>query len=280
MLTGLVRQSISPPRGNGRVRARTGGLWRRRRREPRLDVFPEFAPPQVSIQTEAPGLSPEQVEILVTKPIEDAINGVEGIATVRSQSIQGLSVITAVLADRRGHLPRPPGRWPSGSARPPGGCPATVEPPVLTPLTSSSSTVLVVGVTSETPLAHGAAHLRRLDRCGRACSRRRASPRSRCSAARSGSSRSSSIPDAAAAATGSASPRCSQPPRQATGVRGAGVHRRRPTSASPCGPRGRPSRPATLARTVVRERDGLGAPARRSRRASSRRRSRSSARAA
>ena len=54
----------------------------------RLDVFPEFAPPQVSIQAEAPGLSPEQVEILVTKPIEDAINGVEGIAAVRSQSIQ------------------------------------------------------------------------------------------------------------------------------------------------------------------------------------------------
>jgi Cu/Ag efflux pump CusA len=51
----------------------------------RLDVIPEFAPPQVSIQTEAPGLSPEQVEILVTKPIEDAINCVEGNAAVRSQ---------------------------------------------------------------------------------------------------------------------------------------------------------------------------------------------------
>src|SRR3712207_2966005 len=65
-----------------------------------LDVFPEFAPPQVSIQTEAPGLSPEQVEILVTRPIENAINGVQGIAAVRSQSIQGLSVVTAVLAEQ------------------------------------------------------------------------------------------------------------------------------------------------------------------------------------
>src|SRR5688572_29394029 len=64
-----------------------------------LDVFPEFAPPQVSIQTEAPGLSPEQVEALVTRPIENAINGVQGIAAVRSQSIQGLSVITAVLSE-------------------------------------------------------------------------------------------------------------------------------------------------------------------------------------
>ena len=34
----------------------------------KLDVFPEFAPPQVSIQTEAVGLTPEQVEILVTRP--------------------------------------------------------------------------------------------------------------------------------------------------------------------------------------------------------------------
>jgi CzcA family heavy metal efflux pump len=114
----------------------------------RLDVFPEFAPPQVSIQTEAPGLSPEQVEVLVTKPIEDAINGVEGIAAVRSQSIQGLSVITAVLAEREDiYRARQSVAERLGEAA--GRLPATVAPPVLTPLTSSSSTVLVVGVTSE-----------------------------------------------------------------------------------------------------------------------------------
>src|SRR5882724_13507471 len=61
------------------------------------DVFPEFAPPQVSIQTEAHGLSPEQVEVLVTQPIESAINGVSGIESLRSRSIQGLSVITVVF---------------------------------------------------------------------------------------------------------------------------------------------------------------------------------------
>ena len=115
----------------------------------RLDVFPEFAPPQVSIQTEAPGFSPEQVEILVTKPIEDAINGVQGIAAVRSQSIQGLSVITAVLAERQDiYRARQSVAERLGEAA--GRLPATVQPPVLTPLTSSSSTVLVVGVTSET----------------------------------------------------------------------------------------------------------------------------------
>jgi CzcA family heavy metal efflux pump len=114
----------------------------------RLDVFPEFAPPQVSIQTEAPGFSPEQVEVLVTKPIEDAINGVEGIAAVRSQSIQGLSVITAVLAEHEDiYRARQSVAERLGEATV--RLPATVEPPVLTPLTSSSSTVLVVGVTSD-----------------------------------------------------------------------------------------------------------------------------------
>src|SRR3984893_8655943 len=59
--------------------------------------FPEFAPPQVSLQTEAPGLAPEQVENLVTQPIENAINGVPGIESLRSRSIQGLSDITVVF---------------------------------------------------------------------------------------------------------------------------------------------------------------------------------------
>ena len=44
-----------------------------------LDVFPEFAPPMVEIQTEAPGLSTEEVESLVTVPIETAVNGVPGL---------------------------------------------------------------------------------------------------------------------------------------------------------------------------------------------------------
>ena len=115
----------------------------------RLDVFPEFAPPQVSIQTEAPGLSPEQVEILVTKPLEEAINGVEGIAAVRSQSIQGLSIITAVLAERV-DIHRARQSLAERLTEAAGRLPETVHPPVLTPLTSSSSTVLVVGITSTT----------------------------------------------------------------------------------------------------------------------------------
>src|SRR5438105_11483131 len=65
----------------------------------KVDIYPEFAPPRVEIQTEAPGLSPEQVETLVTRPIEAAVNGVGGLDSLRSESIQGLSVVVAMFKD-------------------------------------------------------------------------------------------------------------------------------------------------------------------------------------
>lgn len=58
-----------------------------------LDVFPEFAPPLVEIQTEAPGLSTEEVESLITVPLENALNGVPWLQTLRSKSVLGLSSI-------------------------------------------------------------------------------------------------------------------------------------------------------------------------------------------
>ena len=73
------------------------GLWIASRTK--LDVFPEFAPPMVVVQTEAPGLSPEQVEALVTRPLETALNGTPQLAAIRSESIQGLSAITLTFAD-------------------------------------------------------------------------------------------------------------------------------------------------------------------------------------
>jgi Cu/Ag efflux pump CusA len=73
------------------------GIWAAAHAQ--LDVLPEFAPPQAVIQTEAPGLAPEQVEILVTQPIESAVGGLAGMEALRSESIQGLSVVTAVFRD-------------------------------------------------------------------------------------------------------------------------------------------------------------------------------------
>ena len=65
----------------------------------KLDVFPNFVQPQVVIQTEAPGLAPEQVEALVTRPVETAVNGLGKMESLRSESIQGLSVVTAVFEE-------------------------------------------------------------------------------------------------------------------------------------------------------------------------------------
>ena len=63
-----------------------------------LDVFPQFAPPQVDVQTSADGLAPEEVEQRITVPIESAVNGLPGVETVRSSSKVGLSMVQVVFA--------------------------------------------------------------------------------------------------------------------------------------------------------------------------------------
>lgn len=65
-----------------------------------VDVFPEFAPPQVVVQTEAPGMTPQDVEALITYPLESAINGTPGVLHVRSKTSVGLSTITVVFDDK------------------------------------------------------------------------------------------------------------------------------------------------------------------------------------
>ncbi len=65
--------------------------------EARFDAFPEFAPPRVEIQTEAPGLSSEEVEALVTTPLESSLAGTPGMTAIRSKSVLGLSSIVMLF---------------------------------------------------------------------------------------------------------------------------------------------------------------------------------------
>ncbi len=115
----------------------------------KLDVFPEFAPPMTVIQTEAPGLSSEQVEMLVTQPIENALSGTVGVQSMRSKSLQGLSVVTLVFGERSNVLQvrqLVSERVSALAATLPTG----VQPPRLLPLTTATSVVLAVGLTSKT----------------------------------------------------------------------------------------------------------------------------------
>ena len=111
-----------------------------------LDVFPEFSPNQVIVQTEAPGFSAELVEMLITQPIENNVAGSVGVETMRSQSIPGVSVVTIVfkesadvyrnrqiVAERLANITN---QLPHGIT------------PTITPLSSSASTVLGVGLKS------------------------------------------------------------------------------------------------------------------------------------
>ncbi|WP_047537233.1 efflux RND transporter permease subunit [Methylotenera versatilis] len=117
-----------------------------------LDVFPEFSPTQIIIQTESPGLSAELVESLVTQPIETSIAGTVGVKEMRSQSIPGLSIVTVIFDEDAGtgagmiyqHRQVVAERLSTLTNQLPKGI-----TPNITPLTSSASTVLGFGVTSE-----------------------------------------------------------------------------------------------------------------------------------
>ena len=112
-----------------------------------VDVFPEFAPPEVVIQTEAPGFSSTEVESLVTIPLEQAINGSPGLVTLRSSSAAGISAIFAIFSDdtdlyrARQSVSE---RLQTAATRLPSG----VEAPGMTPVVSASSTVLDIGLTA------------------------------------------------------------------------------------------------------------------------------------
>ena len=118
-------------------------------RDAPLDVFPEFAPPRIEIQTEAPGLSTEAVERLVSVPIEAALSNVADLDTLRSKSVLGLSAVTLLfpsgtdidaarqqVQERLGQLA--------------GQLPAAARTPVMLASLSSTSRVMKIGISSDT----------------------------------------------------------------------------------------------------------------------------------
>ncbi|MDB2705499.1 efflux RND transporter permease subunit [Pseudomonadota bacterium] len=113
-----------------------------------LDIFPEFAPKQVIIQTEAQGLTAEQVEVLVTQPLENALGGLVGTESIRSQSIPSLSVViltfydsTDIYLDRQLVSERLLGLN--------NDLPENIGPPLMVPLESSSGTIMTIGLSSD-----------------------------------------------------------------------------------------------------------------------------------
>lgn len=114
-----------------------------------LDVFPEFAPPLVEVQTEAPGLSTTDVESLVTVPLEAALNGIPGLDTIRSKSVLGLSSVVLIL-EPASDVMAARQMVQERLSRTATQLPAVARPPVMLSPLSSLSRVMKIGLTSQT----------------------------------------------------------------------------------------------------------------------------------
>ncbi|MDQ1507806.1 MAG: hypothetical protein QOD57_5533 [Actinomycetota bacterium] len=114
-----------------------------------VDVFPEFAPPKVEVQTPSLGLSPSEVESLVTVPLEEALNGVPGLDVIRSKSVPQLSSIEMIFKPGTDELHAR--QWVSERlAETMATLPNWAGPPVTIQPLSSTSRVMKIGITSKT----------------------------------------------------------------------------------------------------------------------------------
>src|SRR5262249_19336283 len=112
-----------------------------------LDVFPEFAPPLVEIQTEAPGLSTEEVENLVSMPLENVLTGTPWRKTIRSKSVLGLSSVVLIFDDGTDLIrARQLVQERVATLK----LPTVAHPPVILSPLSSTSRVMKIGLTSKT----------------------------------------------------------------------------------------------------------------------------------
>ncbi|HEY7962718.1 MAG TPA: efflux RND transporter permease subunit [Steroidobacteraceae bacterium] len=149
MLAAIVRASLANPRIVTALSVLVALLGVSALLSARLDVFPDFAPPHVLVQAEAPGLDATQVEAMVTRPLEDLLAGAENVEVVRSTSSQGLAAIQVVFGrDSDPYLQRQvisERLADSATLLPPG-----VGAPLLSPLSSSMEYLVHFGFTSDT----------------------------------------------------------------------------------------------------------------------------------
>ena len=113
-----------------------------------VDVFPEFAPPKVEIQTIAIGLTAAEVEQLVSVPLEDALNGVEGLDEIRSKSVEQLSSIVLIF-DPGADLLKARQLVSERIAIVTPSLPTWASPPMMLQPLSSTSRVMKIGLTSD-----------------------------------------------------------------------------------------------------------------------------------
>ncbi|MBI2896837.1 MAG: efflux RND transporter permease subunit [Deltaproteobacteria bacterium] len=113
-----------------------------------VDVFPDLTAPQVTVVTEAEGMAPQEMEQLITFPIETAVNGVAGVRRVRSASAAGISIVWVEFDwSTPGAVARQ--RVTERLQAATGSLPPEASPPTLAPASSVMGEIAFIALTSE-----------------------------------------------------------------------------------------------------------------------------------